>query len=181
LVRSANISSSAVAVINALNALLFTSGASRKSGTAVRIEQTFYTFALCQRAGRRSRRAIRVGFTSEREDAKRVIAADSSSSFGSSPVVKRTVNIAGALDAASSFKVAVGKAVRRAVIIRGTEVYANVGERIAVRLVRDFTTIVIASITGTRSASYASTISLTIRDGSRAIGVYGARSASSVI
>jgi hypothetical protein len=202
-VGTTDIASTAMSIVSALNTVLFTSGASRSGRSAVGIVQTLNTLLFGSRASRirvaavgisqtfdasflgviASRSTggtIRVGFTSVWEYAKGVIAALGSSGFSSSPVNKRAVSIGGTFYAATSFQVAVRLTVIQALIISGTEVYANVGKSIAVGLVINFTTIrVTARFTG-GSASVATTVLTAVRSGSRAIGIDLARSAGSI-
>jgi len=180
LVRTAFFSSSAVGIEKAFYASLFSAGTSRKRFRAVRIIQAFYALFFGQRTRRSSNGAVGIGFTSEWEDASGIGATFSSSGFLSSPVDKRAVGIDGTFDTATSLQVAVRSAVIRAVIIGSTEIYANVGKRIAVLLVIIFTTILSSAGFPNGGARIATSIAAAVRNGCRAISVNLARSANSV-
>jgi len=174
-------SRNAVGITGAFDTPLFTGRTSReKVTTAVRIIQAFYALFFGQRTSFGSSRAVGIRFASVREDASGIGAAFSSAGFSSSPVSKRAVGIASTFDTATSFNVAIRSAVIIAVIIVSTEIYTDVGKRIAVLLVCVFTTILISTGISCSSARIATSISTAVRNGSGAISIDGARSASSI-
>jgi len=180
LVGLACFSRSAVGITGAFDTLLFAGSTSRERVTAVRIIQAFYALFFGQRTSLGASRAVGIRLASVREDASGIGAAFSSAGFTSSPVSKRAVGIAGTFDTATSFNVAVRSAIIITVIIVSTEVYTNVGKRIAVLLVIDFTTILSSAGISYSSARIATSVGTTVRDGRGAISVDGARSASSI-
>jgi len=145
----------------------------------VRIEQTFNASLLSNRASRGSGRAVIIRFASVREDASSLLLTLGSAKFGSSPVGKGAVSISGTFYAASTFNVAIRSTVIIAVVVGGTERHTGIGNRIAVRLVRNFTTIETAAFLArwASSTSITTTISTTVRSSTGAIGILLARSA----
>jgi len=99
--------------------------------------------------------------------------------FNSSPVSKRTMSIRSALYTATTFNVAVRSTFIQAVVVGGTERYAKVGDRIAVRLVGNFTTIFGTTFVAiwTSGTGITTTIRTTVRCAEGAVGIHFARAA----
>jgi len=182
LVRTALVTGSAVRVIEALNTYLFAGGTSGSWFTAVVVEQAFYALFLGQRASRSSGRTVRISFAGEWEDASGIGTAFGSSSFSSSPVVKGAVGIRSTFYTTTSFQVTVRSTIIGTIVIGSTEVNANVGERIAVRLVRSFSSIDNSTFVSRwlKSTGIATSITSTVRSSSRAISIDITRSASTI-
>jgi hypothetical protein len=184
-----------VGIKHALNTSLFANRASRKIGTTVNIEYTFYALlessiasrstgssavvikhafyarVVGQRASRGIGRAVSISVTGSRLDAQGVVAALSSVGFTSSPVGKRAVSRGGTFDTATSFQVAVREALILTIVVGGTEGHTSVSKRIAVRLVRDFTTIRSTAGVSVDGAIVATSVGTAVRSGGRAIGI----------
>lgn len=132
---------SAVVVSSAVYTLLCSSVASRGCTTTVVIIQALNTLVLCERAGREASsvaviiiiaKIIRAWFVTLREDAHEVSRAFGVLQLGSSPLGNRAMIIIIALNTATSLNGTARSTCILALIISGTEVYTNIGERITV-------------------------------------------------
>jgi len=120
---------------------LHVSGTSRSGGTTVRVINASHALSLRDGTGRSRTRTFTIAKTCNRYVTYVFGTAMRSGKFGSFPVNEGTVAGDKALYAATLEGVAVGCTIIRTVGIRDTVVYANVGDRIAIGLVRNFTTI----------------------------------------
>jgi len=93
------------------------------------------------------------------------------------------VRISRAFDAASTFKIAMRSTVIDTVGVCGTKSYTSVGEGIAVRLARNFTTVKTTTFltSGTRCTRITTTIGPTVGSSAGAIGIHLARSTDTSI
>jgi hypothetical protein len=81
------------------------------------------------------------------------------------------VSRGGTFDTATSFQVAVREALIGTIVVGGTKGHTSVGKRIAVRLVRDFTTIRSTAGVSVDGAIIATSVGTAVRSGGRAIGI----------